>query len=164
MALQKGHRVSIDLDFFNMLEFDTETVLSSLKIHDPKVIYSERNSLSIVINDIKVDFLRHNYPMIDVIKQIGSYRFYSLKDIAAMKINAIINRGAKKDFFDLEMLLHEFSKGELLTLYQRKYGQISDMMFIKSMVYFHDAEADPEPMNSIINSNQVKERIKATFL
>ncbi len=164
LSLQKGHRISIDLDFFSIEEFDTESISKDLRKLFPKKISSDINSLSLIINEIKVDFLRHNYPLLEPIKKINSFRFYSTIDIAAMKINAIINRGAKKDFFDLEILLRDFSKEDLFDLYQKKYGKASDMMFVKSMVFFEDAEKDPDPINPTINWIEVKERIKKVFL
>ncbi len=62
-----------------------------------------------------------------------------------MKLSAIINRGSKKDFIDLFILLKEFSLNELLDFYQRKYGSKLDFVFLKALTYFYDAEADPSP-------------------
>ncbi|GAB4231767.1 MAG: nucleotidyl transferase AbiEii/AbiGii toxin family protein [Ekhidna sp.] len=164
LSLHKGHRISIDLDFFSIQAFDTASIALDLKKFSPKIISSDINTLSLIINQIKVDFLRHNYPLLKPIQKIDNLRLYSMMDIAAMKINAIINRGAKKDFFDLEILLRDFSKEDLFDFYQEKYGKVSDLMFVKSMLFFDDAENDPDPRNPSIDWVEVKERIKNTFL
>ena len=69
----------------------------------------------------------------------------SLSDVAAMKLNAITNRGSKKDFFDLAMLLESHTLQELLDLYCRKYSVSNPFMAIRSLAWFDDAEAEPDP-------------------
>ena len=69
----------------------------------------------------------------------------SLNDIVAMKLNAITGRGKKKDFFDLYFLLKHFTMKELLNLYMEKYPHQTTFHVVRSLVYFVDAEEDPDP-------------------
>jgi hypothetical protein len=69
----------------------------------------------------------------------------SIKDIAAMKLNAIAGRGSKKDFIDLYFLLNEFSLEEILSFYETKYNDGSIFMVQKSLTYFDDADAQQQP-------------------
>lgn len=62
-----------------------------------------------------------------------------------MKLNAIANRGCKKDFWDCAELLHKFSRDELLAFCGEKYANDSLWNVEKSLVYFDDAEDDPDP-------------------
>ena len=92
--------------------------------------------------DIKVDMLRHNYPLLYPIQQVNRLHIFSLEDIAAMKLNAIANRGSKKDFYDIHALLSRFSMKELLTFFEKKYQQLNSYTVVKSLVYFDDADLD----------------------
>ena len=69
-----------------------------------------------------------------------------IKDIAAMKIAAIVGRGTKKDFIDMHFLLKRFSLQEILDLYMQKYPDGSIFSAMKSLSYFKDAEPDPMPL------------------
>jgi predicted nucleotidyltransferase component of viral defense system len=91
---------------------------------------------------------------------IDGIRLVSKKDIAAMKLNAIAGRGSKKDFIDVYQLLKDFSLVEMLAFYSQKYPNGSEFMVLKSLLYFDDAEIEPDPIMLIpISWNQVKERI-----
>ena len=87
-----------------------------------------------------------------------------LKDIAAMKVAAIIGRGTKKDFIDLFFLLKQFSLKEILELYLQKYPDGSLFIALKSLSYFEDADADPMPvMFEDIEWTDVKSFIRETI-
>ena len=165
LSLQLGHRISIDLDFFTTKEFNVEYLITILK-QDFEIsdVSSNTNSLSLFIKYnsqlIKVDFLRHNYPLLDKIIIVDSIRLYSVNDIAAMKLNAITNRGAKKDFYDIHELLQHYSFSELINLYKRKYTERNVFTLIKSLSYFDDANIEPEPVSLRTNSwESIKEEI-----
>lgn len=68
-------------------------------------------------------------------------------DIACMKIAAISQRGTKKDFVDLYVLLQKYTLDEMLKAFEKKYTGTSyqKLHILKSLVYFDDAENDPEP-------------------
>ena len=84
-----------------------------------------------------------------------------IKDIAAMKINAVIGRGTKKDFIDLFFLLRRFTLQEMLDMYIQKYPEGSLFIAMKSLSYFEDAESDPMPvMLSPADWNTVKAKIR----
>lgn len=96
LALRLGHRKSIDLDFFTLSAFNNDDLQSQLRSFQPLLIHKSKNSLTLLIQGVKVEFIRHNYPLVQNVWQVEGIGFYSLKDIAAMKVNAIINRGLKK--------------------------------------------------------------------
>jgi len=89
-----------------------------------------KNSAAMFINykntNIKADFLRHNYPLLNPKNSIEGVNMYSLEDIAAMKLNALGDRGAKKNFYDIYSLLDRFSMGMMLNFYKEKYTQMND--------------------------------------
>lgn len=146
LALQIGHRISVDLDLFTNKEFETEEMIRNLENQFPvKVINESKNSINLVINNIEVDIIRHNYPLIDKLLNIDDIRLLSERDIAAMKLSAIARRGSRKDFYDLYFLLQKYSVTELLDFYKLKYSSTEIFHIIKSMVYFDEAELDPQP-------------------
>lgn len=152
MALQTGHRKSIDLDLFGELFLDesvlTETVSSMGSIAWLNKLKSIK---SLLINGIKVDFVNYSYPWLTEPVNKKNIRLAGKKDIAAMKLAAITGRGAKKDFVDLYFLLKEYSLRDMIQFYEAKYSDGSVFMVLKSLVYFDDAENEimPEMMESV---------------
>ncbi len=89
-------------------------------------------------------------------------RLAGVRDIAAMKVNAITNRGTRKDFVDLAFLLERFSLNEIFDFYVRKYPEASPTLALRSLSYFVDAEMDPLPrMLKPFDWDEAKSRISA---
>lgn len=146
LALQIGHRKSIDLDFFGKVEFEELNTNELFKNFKSAEINLKSKNINIyVINEIKVDFVNYPYPWLHEALVIDGIRMAHKEDIAAMKIAAITGRGSKKDFFDLFFLLKEYSLSEIIDLYKAKYFDASPYLAIKSLSYFDDAEIDPNP-------------------
>lgn len=146
LALQMGHRNSIDIDMFGNSEIDTELFIEKLKNYGKVIITkSTKNILITKINEIKVDFVSYKYPLLDNCLVVDNIRMLSTKDIAAMKLSAIAGRGSKKDFIDLYFLLEKFSLAEILSFYTQKYHDGSAFMVQKSLTYFEDADLQLQP-------------------
>ncbi len=146
MALQTGHRKSVDLDLFGALSLD-ETILTETVSSMGNIVWLNKlkNIKSLLVNGIKVDFVNYSYPWLSEPLNENNIRLASKKDIAAMKLSAITGRGAKKDFTDLYFLLKEFSLKKMVQLYEEKFADGSAFMVLKSLVYFEDAENDEMP-------------------
>lgn len=162
LALQLGHRKSIDLDFFGTVDCEAEYLRESIVGIASLTILKESPHIHIYIVDgIKVDIVNYKYPWLDDVVLEQGLRLASVSDIAAMKITAIIGRGTKKDFIDIAFLLHHFSLEEILHFYAAKYNDSSVFMAMKSLAYFDDAEADPMPDMFV---NQSWQQVKAYIL
>ena len=162
LALQLGHRKSIDLDFFGTVDCEAEYLRESIAGIASLTILKESSHIHIYIVDgIKVDIVNYKYPWLDDVVLEQGLRLASVSDIAAMKITAIIGRGTKKDFIDIAFLLHHFSLEEILHFYAAKYNDSSVFMAMKSLAYFDDAEADPMPDMFV---NQSWQQVKAYIL
>jgi predicted nucleotidyltransferase component of viral defense system len=147
LALQYGHRSSVDLDMFGDVPDDDQALLEVLegfgKVQGQK---TSRYIKTFVIDNIKVDFVNYSrYPWIDDAVVEDGLRLASPKDIAAMKIGAIEGRGSKKDFFDLYFLLQHYTLEEMLSFYIQKYPQYSMFRVRMSLTYFEDAEKQDDP-------------------
>ena len=146
LALQLGHRKSIDLDMFGTIAASPEEIQEACKEAGELEISKTSKNINICwVDGIKVDCVNYPYEWLDDCRIIEGVRLASVNDIAAMKISAIINRGTKKDFIDLHFLLKEMSLNQILDLYDRKYPDGSRFIAIKSLTYFEDAESDPMP-------------------
>ena len=162
LALQLGHRKSIDLDFFGTVDCEAEYLRESIAGIASLTILKESPHIHIYIVDgIKVDIVNYKYPWLDDVVLEQGLRLASVSDIAAMKITASIGRGTKKDFIDIAFLLHHFSLEEILHFYAAKYNDSSVFMAMKSLAYFDDAEADPMPDMFV---NQSWQQVKAYIL
>ena len=147
LALQYGHRQSIDLDFFGTLPEDKDELIDMAKQIGNVIITNKSKSIvQTVINQVKVDFVDYSrYAWIDEPVQGEGFVLASEKDIAAMKINAIIGRGTRKDFIDLYVLLQHYSLDEIMGFYKQKYPEFSEYRALLSMTYFEDAEMQDMP-------------------
>ncbi|QQS29541.1 MAG: nucleotidyl transferase AbiEii/AbiGii toxin family protein [Sphingobacteriales bacterium] len=162
LALQIGHRKSIDLDLFTIEDFDSQTLLALLLL-DYNVEVRQQLPQTIIcnINSVKVDFIRFRYPFIRPVIEIENIRLLSIEDIAPMKLDAITGRGSKKDFYDLYFLLELIDLNKILGLYQEKYPHQTLFHVLRSLVYFDDAEENPTPLifDKSVTWSSVKNRI-----
>lgn len=146
LALQYGHRKSVDLDFFGSIMLSDDEITAELsKLGKVQAL---KRSLSIKIysvNGIKIDLVNYPFPWLQVPVLYNNLILASDKDIAAMKIAAITGRGSKKDFIDLYFLLKKYSLPEIFSFYTQKYPDASEYLALKSLVYFQDAEEQETP-------------------
>jgi hypothetical protein len=147
LALQLGHRKSIDLDFFSQDGFIAKELLIALKQLKLKIIQETEGTLDIIIDDVKVSFLNYPYKVVGDFAKYEETKLASLVDIACIKLTAISSRGSKKDFVDLYYILKQMSFNELWAQFEFKYSGIeySKLHIMKSLVYFEDAQKDPDP-------------------
>jgi len=159
LALQLGHRRSIDLDFFGC--WSEENLQPALESCGTVVRTGGTGRLQFYeIDRVKVDFVTYHYPWLREALCEDNIRLAQIEDIAAMKLEAVTNRGSKKDFIDVAFLLDLFPLEELLGLYQRKYPAGLKLLVMRSLVYFDDAEDDPSPvMLKPLSWDDAKERI-----
>lgn len=147
LSLQIGHRISIDIDFFTQDDFDTRELLEFLEqTYAFQLQYMHKNTLKGIIGGVFVDLLRHNYKLIDNPLTIENIKMASIKDIAAMKLNAVAGNGTRvKDFIDIYFLLKKHSFSELIDFYCTKYESRNDFHIIKSLTYFNDIIVEDWP-------------------
>lgn len=135
------------MDFFGRLPQDKdELVIIANKVGQVKVHNRSNLILQMVIDDVKVDFVDYSrYAWIDAPIQGDGFVIASDKDIAAMKVNAIIGRGTRKNFIDLYVLLQHLALAEIMDFYKQKYPEYSEYRALLSMTYFEDAEMQEMP-------------------
>ena len=147
LALLYGHRQSIDLDFFGHLPHDKEELIAIASQEGTITVLNRTNYiLQMIINGVKVDFVDYSrYSWIDEPVKGDGFVLASDKDIAALKVNAIMGRGTGKDFVDIYILLQHYSLEEILSFYKQKYPEHSEYRALRSLTYFEDAEMQDMP-------------------
>ena len=146
LALRFGHRISVDLDFFTDREFDPQTLAAQIGAGPEAITGMAAGTLQLLLDGVKVEFLGHAYPRLAEPDIINGLALWSIQDVGAMKLNAIANRGSKKDFHDLAALLDRFPLDSMLGWYRTKYQPASLMMVVRSLAWFDDAEMEPDPI------------------
>jgi len=148
LALQIGHRQSIDFDFFMSYDFNTTKIIQELEsIGHFELQNEEKNTVNGILNHVRISFLGYKYTIINPFIYYRKIKIAHELDIAAMKLSAISGRGNKKDFIDLYFILKKYSLDTILRFYEKKYGKglANDYHLIKSLVYFADAEEQAMP-------------------
>lgn len=165
LAIQIGHRKSIDLDFFTQEAFDEDSLLERIKNRlgtgsQIEVVGRANQTLNVIVDSVKVDLLRYSYPLLQPVVVQPDYTMLAKEDIVAMKLSAITNRGSQKDFYDLYFLLDDFELKEMLEFYRGKFQGHDPFFVLRSLVYFDDADSEPSPMLlSPLDWDTVKARI-----
>ena len=147
LSLQLGHRNSIDIDLFTKNEFESDYIINLLE-PQYKIIstLSRRGTLLAVINNIKTDFIHHNYPILKTPITEEGITFFSKEDIAAMKFHAIIQSGKRlKDFIDIYFLLQHFSMKQMISFFSSKYTYSNPMIAMKAINFFDDIDVNMDP-------------------
>ena len=151
LSLRYGHRHSEDLDFFSNERFDRQLIIEELiKIYSNQFIHQEtgfKKSLFCSIKDVKVDVVYYPHPLIRPLINEDDIIFYSDEDIAAMKIQAILGRGKKKDFWDLALLLEKHGLGNIIDWHTEKFpNQMLLISIPQTITYFDDANLSQDPI------------------
>jgi len=164
LALQFGHRKSIDLDWFNQKDFNTEKLKGQIKkISQPVIESEEENTLDLILNEVKLSFFGYKYKLLYSLIEWDGAKLADYRDIACMKIDAISSRGSKKDFIDLSFILKKLSLSELLEMFDQKYTDVeyNRLHILKSLDYFDDADNEPMPnMLENISWREIKKSLR----
>lgn len=151
LALRLGHRYSIDLDFFsttNWVERPTRRIivdmLSALQV---QVLEDVDGNLLLRALDVHIGFFGYGHPLLASTDDVEGVAVASITDIGLMKLDALISRGSRKDFYDLYMIMQTIPLPDLLALGRAKYPYARDfeLMAVESLVFFENADRDLQP-------------------
>jgi len=149
LSLQIGHRISVDLDFFSEKQFATDALYRELRKAKLKPIVQQETegTLTTTISGVKVSMFHYPYPFLDKKVHWRGIEIAGIIDIAAMKIMAVTQRGAKRDFIDLYFILKDIPFRKIAENLVQRYGvnRINPVNVGKAIVYFSDADIDPGP-------------------
>lgn len=151
LAIHFGHRVSVDLDWFTSNKMG-DALIFAQKLHNENFKFTTSQTASGTLHgsmsNVRVTFLEFHYPLLKPLIQWKEMdcSLASLEDLACMKLSAIAQRGARKDFCDLYALgTKHFALKEMLDLYRRKFNIPDVGHVLYGLVYFDDAESERMP-------------------
>ena len=162
LALQLGHRKSFDLDFFSPdqdIPTIREALFSSLQPFEPVLAESSWGNLVFLMQGVRVGFYGYGYRMAAEFRMADDTRLASIQDIGLMKLDALLARASRKDFFDIYEICQQISLRALLDLAPQKYPSTRDFeaMVVRRLVYFERADMEePLPMLKLVTWQQVK--------
>lgn len=147
MALQLGHRISVDLDFFTKKKFNEKAL--SLQLNKISVYKEEGKSWQTVwgrLGKTKFSIFYYKYPLLEKTSEFEGVQVADKSDISAMKINALEERGTKRDFIDVYFLSKELSLDRMLEFYNKKYGNLDEHLYsiVRALSYFEEAENEKQ--------------------
>lgn len=148
LALQLGHRDSIDFDFFVSEDIDTTELWGRIERvflgHELQKTQDEKNTLSVTIDgEVRLSFFGYHYPLLETPLEENGLALASIHDIGCMKLSAITSRSTLKDYVDLYFILQHISLSALLSGCAQKYPTLDHTLILKSLVYFDDITAEP---------------------
>ncbi|QQG44651.1 MAG: nucleotidyl transferase AbiEii/AbiGii toxin family protein [Candidatus Roizmanbacteria bacterium] len=162
LALQIGHRISVDLDFFTQEEFNvTELSEKFSSLSEFSQDGTSKWTIWGKVGQTKFSIFYYKYPLLEKTLPFEGIQLASLSDIVAMKIHAIEDRGTRRDFVDIYFLLKKYTFEEMISFYQKKYSVLEDHLYsiLRALDYFEDAEQESQMPKMILEVNweEVKE-------
>lgn len=147
LALRMRHRLSIDLDFFTITNFNTRVVFQIIikKIPSAELLFEQNQTIMFSINDVKVDFILYPFRWLQPFDVIDGTRLLSVEDMIPMKLQAASNRNSKKDYWDIAALLEKHSLDTMLKIFSAKFPQVDIGFIIHSLTDFEKADTELDP-------------------
>ncbi|GAB4443749.1 MAG: nucleotidyl transferase AbiEii/AbiGii toxin family protein [Anaerolineae bacterium] len=152
LALRLGHRRSVDLDFFSASDEVTrasrQEILDGLSSYAPQAIEAVDGNLLLEVSGLHIGFFGYGYQLLEPTDHVEQVALASVVDIGLMKLDALISRGSRKDFYDLYFIAQQVSIPSLLAMAETKYPYARDfpLMAVEGLVFFDNADRDFQPV------------------
>lgn len=150
LSLQIGHRLSVDLGFFSPNE-DIPTIRPVLENSLAKfaglLADSSWGNLVFLAKNVRVGFYGYGFPLVDSLVEFEGIRLASIEDIALTKLDAMLSRAARKDFYDLYFICQGVPLKQIFEKANQKYPAVRDfeVQATKRLVFFGNAENESDP-------------------
>jgi hypothetical protein len=149
-ALHLGHRMSVDCDFFTMRPFRPDRLhqaINGLNL-ETTVLQEEAGTLTLSTEGVKVSFFHYPYAFLEATSTLHGVQVAGLIDIASMKIMAMMQRGAKRGYVDLYWILQNVPFTKVAENMIQRFGanRVNPLVIGKALVFFKDADSDPDPV------------------
>lgn len=146
LALQIGHRMSVDFDFFSDKEIPKNLLDKVKRVFPEKIVFAAVNNpdeLTVFVDKVKFTFLRYPFPVLGDFVDYDGIKLLSIKEIAATKAYTIGRRGSFKDYVDLYFLMSKkyISLDEIITMCEKKYkSDFNSRLFLEQLIYLEDID------------------------
>ena len=144
LALQLGHRTSVDFDFYISKSFSSQDLLQDFNKEFKEVVVRQAvaDTLILTVGNIDLSFFYYPYILLKPTVRLNVIDLASIEDISAMKIAAVVQRGVRRDFIDIYYLLQKFSLKEIVKFTLKKYPGYQEMLVLRALIYFKDADSE----------------------
>lgn len=171
LALQLGHRRSIDFDLFISGSFSNQDVRNTINRNYSidQVFIETENELTLLVNQVKLTFFQYAFPVLHDVKFEDIVSMPDLLTIAAMKAYALGRRAKWKDYIDLFFIFKDHDLAEVVALAEKIFGQneFNERLF-REQLAFHDDINYSEKIDylpgSEVEDEVVKQRLKEVSL
>ena len=166
LALQLGHRTSLDFDFYSEHDFEPLRQIEKLDLPPGKIKLTTqtRGTLLGLAGGVQISAFYYPYQLLKPPQDTPFLALASLQDIAAMKVLAIAQRGKRRDFVDLYFLCREFSLSEILKFAARKYPSFDIYTGLRGLLFFDDADQEKPRLGVRPKKQAAWETVKQFFL
>lgn len=141
LALQLGHRTSLDFDFFVPHHFDSKNLIEKLQNifeEDIKPTTVGKDTLFALINSVECSFFWYKYPLIRKPKKLQGVKLASIEDISAMKLISASHRPAQRDYIDIYYLIKKLGLSKMFFSAEKKYRNFNKYLILRALTYFED--------------------------
>ena len=161
LALQIGHRTSIDFDFYTETPFNEQSFENAAVKNLPLLKVTQRAYGTLIgqIGRVDLSFFHYPYPHVQPLISSEYFEMSSIADIAAMKLIAISQRGLRRDFIDMYVIAKQYSLQQVFLWTRKKFSQFDPHVCLKALTYFDDAEKDESGRGT-----ELKEKISWTTI
>lgn len=148
LALQLGHRVSVDFDVFTYKPVSPRlrsAIAKHFSIQQVHLNTSDQYTFT-TNGNVEVTFVWFDYPLIQPLVPTPSILLASKADIAANKANTLGLRAVWRDYVDLFWLIKEesISIDEIIAWAKQKHlMEFVEAQFLEQLVYFNDLTVAP---------------------
>lgn len=167
LTIYLGHRRSVDFDWFTPSNIPDPMQLAQ-SLRDAGLEFKTENvgtgTLYGSLANIRMSFIEYHYPLLEPLQlwEDCNCNLASLDDLACMKLAAVAQRGLRKDLIDVYSLIKEYKPlPKLLSLFMRKYQTDNVIPVLMGLVYFKNAESEPDPLLWSVSWSEVKKSLAA---
>jgi hypothetical protein len=146
VALQIGHRLSVDFDLFCDGPIDRTLLTKVTRVFPSfpvRPVINNRDQLTAFIGAVKLTFLAYPFPLIEPLVSVEGLRMLSVKEIGATKAYTIGRRGTYKYYVDLYLILaeHHASLEEIIAMAERKFRhEFNSRLFAEQLLFLDDVQ------------------------
>lgn len=146
LALQLGHRVSVDFDFFSPDEISKTLLRKVTQVfgtYPISPVVNNRDELTVLVGEVKATFLSYPFPVIDPFIVLSGLKLLSIREIGSTKAYSIGRRGTYKDYVDLYFILHGgyANLTEIIQMAEKKFGaEFNSRLFTEQLLFMDDIE------------------------
>jgi hypothetical protein len=146
LALQIGHRISEDFDFFTDRRFENTHLLRRVEEvfheHDIEQLQNEDQTLTLMIREVKISFFFVEARPVTPLLESEYFRIASVPEIGVFKLIATL-RAAFKDYVDLFFILQQCPLRDIVALARKKYPGMDESLYLKALVSYGDVDLSP---------------------